>query len=80
MPSITLRNVPASLYQRLKASAQRNRRSLNQEAIVALEHYLDMRPLDADEFLTLVRERRKRLSRAHLTDDDLRNARDQGRS
>lgn len=37
MATITLRNVPEALYQRLKADAARNRRSLNQEVIAQLE-------------------------------------------
>jgi hypothetical protein len=35
MPStITLKNIPDEVYERLKASAEANRRSLNSEAIV----------------------------------------------
>jgi len=37
MATLTLRNVPDELYQRLKREAARNRRSLNQEAISLLE-------------------------------------------
>lgn len=35
--TITLKNVPPELHRSLKESAQRNKRSLNQEAIHALE-------------------------------------------
>lgn len=38
--SITLKNIPEVLYQRLKASAERNRRSLNSEMLVCLEAQL----------------------------------------
>ncbi|HMO53762.1 MAG TPA: Arc family DNA-binding protein [Tepidiformaceae bacterium] len=37
MATLTIRNVPDDLYERLKALAKRNRRSLNQEAIQRLE-------------------------------------------
>ncbi|TAG46653.1 MAG: Arc family DNA-binding protein [Betaproteobacteria bacterium] len=41
MPTtITLKNIPDDVYQRLKASAELNRRSLNSEAIVRLEEVL----------------------------------------
>ena len=40
MPTITLKNVPDDLHQRLKASAERNRRSMNSEALVCLERAL----------------------------------------
>lgn len=36
MATLTIRNVPDDLYERLKALAKRNRRSLNQEAIQRL--------------------------------------------
>ena len=38
--TITLKNIPDQVYERLKASAETNRRSLNSEAIVCLESVL----------------------------------------
>ena len=41
MPTtLTLKNIPDEIYQRLKASAVTHRRSLNSEAIVCLETVL----------------------------------------
>jgi antitoxin FitA len=41
MPTtLTLKNVPDALYERLKISAEMHRRSLNFEAIVCLEEVL----------------------------------------
>lgn len=41
MPTtLTLKNIPDEVYQRLKASAESHRRSLNSEAIVCLESVL----------------------------------------
>lgn len=37
MATLTLKNVPDELYQRLKEQAARHRRSLNQEAIAQLQ-------------------------------------------
>ncbi|OFV91095.1 MAG: hypothetical protein A3G76_04610 [Acidobacteria bacterium RIFCSPLOWO2_12_FULL_65_11] len=37
MPTLTLKNIPDGLHARLKASAARNRRSLNSEILVRLE-------------------------------------------
>ncbi|MFM8717961.1 MAG: FitA-like ribbon-helix-helix domain-containing protein [Chthoniobacterales bacterium] len=37
MPSLTLKDMPAKLHGALKKRAQRNRRSLNQEALYCLE-------------------------------------------
>jgi plasmid stability protein len=38
--TITLKNIPEEVYERLKLSAGENRRSLNREAIVCLERAL----------------------------------------
>lgn len=35
--TLTLKNIPDEVYQRLKAAAETHRRSLNSEAIVCLE-------------------------------------------
>ena len=35
--TLTLKNIPDELYERLKSAAELNRRSLNSEAIVCLE-------------------------------------------
>jgi len=41
MPTtLTLKNIPDELYERLKSSAELRRRSLNSEAIVCLESVL----------------------------------------
>ena len=37
MPTITVRNVPDAVVRRLKARAERNRRSLNGEVVTLLE-------------------------------------------
>ena len=38
--SVTLKNIPDAVYERLKAAAELHRRSLNSEAIVCLESVL----------------------------------------
>ena len=37
MPTLTLKNLPPELHARLKALAERNRRSLNSEILMQLE-------------------------------------------
>jgi len=46
MPTLTLKNIPDELHARLKASAERNRRSLNSEILVRLEQDLCRPVLD----------------------------------
>ena len=49
MPALTLKNIPADLHARLKASAERNRRSLNSEILARLEHDIATPTFDAAE-------------------------------
>lgn len=53
--NITLKTVPKRLHLRLKEAAQRNGRSLNTEAIAALEREYLPRPLDPRAFLADLR-------------------------
>lgn len=46
MPTLTLKNIPARLHARLKASAGRNRRSLNSEILMRLEQDIGRPVLD----------------------------------
>jgi plasmid stability protein len=46
MPTLTLKNIPDDLHARLKASAERNRRSLNSEILVRLEQDISRPVLD----------------------------------
>jgi len=59
MPTtVTLKNIPDDLYERLKAAASRHRRSLNGEAIVCLESVLNPAKIS-------VAERLERIGRLH---------------
>ena len=46
MPTLTLKNIPDALHAQLKASAERNRRSLNSEILVRLEQDISRPVLD----------------------------------
>lgn len=63
MATITLKNVPEDLYERLKESAARNRRSLNQEAIFRLAESTPREQRDPQEVLEELRRFRARLPR-----------------
>lgn len=60
MANMTIKGLPDDLHARLKAEAERNRRSLNAEAIECLERGLGPAAIDATELrerLRMVRER-----------------------
>jgi plasmid stability protein len=50
MPTLTLKNIPADLHARLKASAERNRRSLNSEILARLEAMGNAADVDRDSY------------------------------
>ena len=62
MPTtLTLKNVPDEVYERLKASADTHRRSLNSEAIMCLESVLLPGRINPDERLARARTLRAAL-------------------
>lgn len=62
MPTtLTLKNIPDHVYERLKASAETHRRSLNSEAIVCLESVLLPGRMDPAERLERARTLRSAL-------------------
>jgi antitoxin FitA len=60
--TLTLKNIPDEIYERLKISAAAHRRSLNGEAIVCLEAALLPIKVTAGERLVRARELRQELS------------------
>jgi plasmid stability protein len=58
--TLTLKNIPDDIYERLKASAEANRRSLSSEAIVCLEAVLF--PSRVDPAVRIARARALRAS------------------
>ena len=62
MPTtLTLKNIPDVVYDRLKLSAEAHRRSMNSEAIVCLESVLLPTRVTPTERLTRARELRAEL-------------------
>lgn len=81
MATLTIKNLPDSLYQRLKARAAEHRRSLNSEAILAVEQAVTgSGPADPKEILAALRRARGRLDRVFVMDADLLAARRDGRA
>ncbi len=78
MVSITLKNIPKELHQRLKKQANEHRRSLNSEIIARLEFAQDeVKTLDS-EVLRRVRALRKSV-KGVLTDKQIQEFKIAGR-
>ncbi|MBC7789767.1 MAG: Arc family DNA-binding protein [Anaerolineae bacterium] len=81
MATLTIKNLPDTLYQRLKAQAEENRRSMNSEAILAVERAVtDFGTVDPEQLLATLRHARARLNRVFVTDRALHAGRTAGRA
>lgn len=80
MATLTLKNVPHELVERLKDEAKQNRRSLNQETLARLELSLAKRRRSGEETVAALRKLHKRMrGLPPLTDELLERAKNEGR-
>lgn len=81
MPTtLTLKNIPDAVYERLKASAELHRRSMNSEAIVCLEAVLVPVQVAPTERLARARELRAALKPAKFSARDIDALKREGRT
>ncbi len=80
MPTtLTLKNIPDEIYERLKASAAEHHRSLNSEAIVCLESALGPRKVGVEERLRRAHESRSRMRGPGLSLEEIDALKREGR-
>lgn len=81
MATLTIKNLPDELYAALTSTAKKNRRSLNNEAIVRLEQSLDRPSHAVDDLVEDVRKFRGELRRkgVYLTDEILEQSKKERR-
>ncbi len=79
MKTMTVKNMPQKLYERLKNSARSNHRSLNSEIIVCIENALHVRNVDPADLLADISRLRMADTGLPLDDEFLLAARDEGR-
>jgi antitoxin FitA len=80
MPTtLTLKNIPDDVYDRLKLAAEMHRRSLNSEAIVCLEAVLAPARIATGERLARARELRASLGTTKFRARDVDALKRQGR-
>ncbi|NWG74765.1 MAG: Arc family DNA-binding protein [Rubrivivax sp.] len=80
MPTtLTLKNIPDEVYERLKASAEAHRRSLNSEAIVCLEAVLLPGRVDPGERIARARALREALPKGKFKARDIDAMKREGR-
>jgi antitoxin FitA len=79
MPTITLKNIPEDLYANLKEAAAREHRSINSQVIVCIEQALQYQRISPEAVLLRARQLREYTRDHPLTDNQLREARNEGR-
>jgi antitoxin FitA len=80
MPTtLTLKNIPDEVYERLKGSAEAHRRSLNSEAIVCLESILLPGRITPTERLARARALRSALPKVKFKARDIDAMKREGR-
>ena len=79
MATVTVKNIPDDLYARLKRAAEINRRSVNSEIIVCIEHVVASRRVDPGQVLASARELRALTSGYLGNDEEFNLAKAKGR-
>jgi plasmid stability protein len=80
MRTITVKNIPDDLYERLRKSAADNRRSMNSEVIVCIEHAVHSRKVGTpDDALMKARDLRQKTARHVVTDAEFTRMKVTGR-
>lgn len=79
MATLTIKNIPAELYEMLKRQATVNHRSLNSEIIFTLKQVLGFREkAESDEILAQARTIREKI-KISLSEEEINEAKRAGR-
>jgi len=79
MATVTVKNIPDELYERLKTVAEINRRSINSEIIVCIENAVTSRLINPDEVLENARRLRQLTEGHRISDEEFNQAKAEGR-
>jgi plasmid stability protein len=80
MPTITVKNIPAGLYERLKLSAKAHRRSINSEILVYIERAVGRQEVDPEATIVRARTLREKTEGYRVTDEEFTQAKAAGRA
>lgn len=79
MPSITVKNIPQELYDKLKIVATLNHRSINNEMINCLESVLMPQRLSINEKLLRAKRIRDQINTGKIDANEIKRAIEEGR-
>lgn len=78
MPSITVKNIPEEIYDRVREQAKAHHRSINSEIIACLEQSVKPQKVSTDDILQEARRLRKK-AKGSLSSKEIDSAINQGR-
>jgi len=79
MATITVKNIPPLIYERLKQQAENHRRSINNEIITILERALAIQPIDVETALENACKLRELTADYTLTTEEIEEMINEGR-
>lgn len=79
MVTITIKNVPPEIYERIKTQAKNNHRSINGEILSILEQAISIPPIDVKATLERTRKLREMTADYVITADEIEKLIDEGR-
>jgi plasmid stability protein len=79
MPALTIKNIPDTLYEQLKAAAELHRRSINSEVLIVLERALVATKTSPVERLSRIEQLRATIKPNSIAPEDINLAIDSGR-
>jgi hypothetical protein len=80
MVTVTIKNIPEEIYEKIKLQAKANRRSVNSEIISIFEHAVQKRtPMDVQQILERARKTRELTAHYTLSNEELDKWKKEGR-
>jgi antitoxin FitA len=79
MPALTIKNIPDTIYQKLKTAAELHRRSINSEVLIYLERALMATKISSTERLNRIEQLRANIKPNSITPEDIEQAINNGR-
>ena len=79
MVTVTIKNIPEQVYERIKAQAKKNHRSINGEILSILEQAISLPPIDVQATLERARKVRELTADYTITADEIERMINEGR-
>jgi plasmid stability protein len=79
MVTVTIKNIPEEIYERIKTQAKVNHRSINGEILSILEQAISIPPIDVEATIKRARKVRELTAQYTITADEIEKLINEGR-